>query len=69
VALLAPAEKEKTPPVEADLDMGGAAPPPPPNTVSFLAAEPPEKLKAAGAGPGSVLDFPNEKRLAGFSMA
>ena len=39
-----------------------------PNTDSFLAPELPEKLNAAGAGPGSVADFPKAKRFAGFSV-
>ena len=65
--LAPPAEKENTPPAEADLDTGGGAPPaPPPKIVSFLAPAAPEKLKVAG--PGSVADLPNEKRLAGFSL-
>ena len=54
--------------MEADFDIAGAAPPPP-KTDSFLAADPPEKLKAPGAGPGSVADLPNEKRLVGCSLA
>ena len=66
--LAPPAEKENTPPAEADLETGGGAPPPapPPKIVSFLAPAAPEKLKVAG--PGSVADLPNEKRLAGFSL-
>ena len=69
-----PAENEKTPPAEADFDTGGGAKvlvelvePPAPNTpLSFLA---PPKLNVAGPapGPGSVLDFPKEKRLPGLS--
>ena len=70
-----PAEKEKTPPVEADFDTGGGAkvlaelvdPPAPKTPPSFLAPDP-EKLNAVGAGPGSVLDFPKEKRLPGLSL-
>ena len=70
-----PAEKEKTPAAEADFDTGGGAKvlaefvePPAPNTpLSFLAPDP-EKLNVVGPGPGSVLDFPKEKRLAGLSL-
>ena len=65
MALLAPAEKENTPPVEADLETAGGAP----NTDSFLAPALPEKLKAPDPEPGSVADFPKAKMLAGFSAA
>ena len=68
-----PAENEKTPPAEADFDTGGGAKvlaelvEPPKTPLSFLAPDP-EKLNADGAGPGSVLDFPKEKRLPGLSL-
>ena len=72
-----PAENEKTPPAEADFDTGGGAKvfaelvePPAPNTpLSFLAPAP-AKLNddEPDPGPGSVLDFPKEKRLPGLSL-
>ena len=72
-----PAENEKTPPAETDLETGGGAkvlaelaePPAPKTPLSFLAPAP-EKLNVAGPvpGPGSVLDFPKEKRLPGLSL-
>ena len=72
-----PAENEKTPPAETDLETGGGAkvlaelaePPAPKTPLSFLAPAP-EKLNddPPEPGPGSVLDFPKEKRLPGLSL-
>ena len=44
-------------------------PPPPKSALSFLAPDP-EKLNVdePEPGPGSVLDFPKEKRLPGLSL-
>ena len=43
--------------------------PPAPNTpLSFLAPAPEKLNDDPDTGPGSVLDFPNEKRLPGLSL-